>query len=236
MSDALDPKQTPAPPSPEEKETYEGTPEELTAFEKGGGGPAWFDRKKVLVTLCIAFSVIVMLGIFLNIKKDAAKEAEDNPSGRAARTPRDFLQREYDRSLRQQPDDGEALAEAPEGEEEGPPAAETSGLPEAVPVTLQEPPRPAAPPPAPGGGGAPSSPPSREASSRKPSPRRSPRTLRADTILPRASTVFPRPSSASKTITRRKTTRPANRPFTAPPRGAPSPARSSPTTFYGSAP
>jgi type IV secretion system protein VirB10 len=114
-------------------EQYEAAPEELTSLKPG---PARFDRKKVVVSLCIGLSVIVALGLVFSTGKAKRREAEESTPGYAARTPRDFLQGELDRSLRSQEEsgDGEAVPAGSSGEEAdtGAPAA---ALPQAVPVS-----------------------------------------------------------------------------------------------------
>ena len=115
-------------PAPEE--TYEGTPEELTAFKSG---PARFDRKKVMVVLCGVFVVVILTGLVFSPGKK--KRQTEGESGYAARAPSEFLRRELDKSLRTPEEGGTEFAEGAErieGEETG------SALPAAVPVTYGE--------------------------------------------------------------------------------------------------
>jgi type IV secretory pathway VirB10-like protein len=111
---------------PEEEERYEGTPEELTGFAKSG--PAWFDRKKVMMTLAAVFAAIVITGLVFSTMKQSKKTEQGAGGGLAARTPRDFLDRELDRSRRN----------GTEGPEEEGAETDASGLPGAVAVTLNE--------------------------------------------------------------------------------------------------
>ena len=120
----------------EEEERYEGTAEELTGF-KPQSGPAWFDRKKVLLTLCVAFAVIVAAGLIFNLRTTSSKQKQaETASGLAARAPRDFLRNELDRSLRSRPaEQNRALTELLE---ETVPNKEEDVLPEVVPVSYSE--------------------------------------------------------------------------------------------------
>jgi type IV secretory pathway VirB10-like protein len=120
----------------EEDEHYEGTAEELTGF-KPQSGPAWFDRKKVMITLCVVFSVVVAAGLIFNSYKAPSKQKQaETGSGLAARAPRDFLRNELDRSLRSQPAENsqaftELLEETVQDEDE-------DVLPQVVPISYSE--------------------------------------------------------------------------------------------------
>ena len=85
------------------EEKFESTPEELTGFK---GGPAWFDRKKVLITIALIFVAIVILGTIFSTGS-GRERAADTPSGFAANVPRDFLRTELERSLREEEPDVE---------------------------------------------------------------------------------------------------------------------------------
>ena len=121
---------------------YEGTPEELTSFSKAassGPGPAVFNRKKVMMTISIAFAGVVLMGILFSTMKSKRQQEADDESGRAASVPRDFLQHELDRSNRAPA----AVADDTLSEETGEPVdflVDENGLPIAVPVDLRDPP------------------------------------------------------------------------------------------------
>jgi type IV secretory pathway VirB10-like protein len=116
---------------------YESTPEELTAF-KGKGGPPWFDRKKVLMALCFVFAGVVIVGVIVSTSRSNQKQAEPS-SGYAANVPRDFLQRELERSLSSPP-----IAPVQERFEEEPGTSEIDRW--GLPIVSSVPVEPAAPP------------------------------------------------------------------------------------------
>jgi type IV secretory pathway VirB10-like protein len=115
---------------------YEDSPEALTSL-KPVPGLTLFNRKKVIVVLCIALSCIVLLGVIFASGKSKSKNQNQNDYAFAARAPSDFLQRERDRSLLQQ-----SLASAEEAPAEDFLFTEEEEelLPEAVQVDLREPP------------------------------------------------------------------------------------------------
>jgi type IV secretion system protein VirB10 len=121
----------------EEEPRYE-TPESVTSF------PKWFDRKKTMMTIAGIFVAIVLFALISggggSKKKQAASE-----SAWAANVPKDFLQRELERSLINS-------APAVQGESEAvdssavPETADQYGLP-AVTVVPYTPSPPQPPPP-----------------------------------------------------------------------------------------
>ena len=138
-----------------EQKKYETTPDRATGFEPE---PHFFQRKKVLMVLCVTFAAVIGGGLLMNTfkGKKSSGDAED-ASLRAANTPTDFLRSQMNRS--RGPADGTqadpAAAEAPP--EPLPPAAK---LPEVVPYDGPSQGVPGqtgtprnAPPPAPSGGG-----------------------------------------------------------------------------------
>jgi type IV secretion system protein VirB10 len=83
----------------EAAEQFESTPDEATNTT-GGGGPS-FDRKKVLVTICVGFAVVVCGGLLFNIAKSAGgNSAGQSPEDRAASAPTGFLVSERERAER----------------------------------------------------------------------------------------------------------------------------------------
>jgi type IV secretory pathway VirB10-like protein len=111
-----------------------------------------------MAAISIAFAAVVAAGIVFSTGKPSNKKQEEAAGGFAAGASREFLQREYERSLRPRPEEqisSVASPGPPEGA--GPADAEMpEGLPRAVPVYLAEQsqarpePRPAQyPPPSP---------------------------------------------------------------------------------------
>jgi len=119
----------------EEQEHYEGTPEELTSF-KQPPGVTWFDRKKVLMVASFAFSLIVVLGIIFSTGKSKKNKQAGTDYSQAARAPTDFLQRERDRSLYQNPVKDETL---PDNSSFPPDEVPNELLPKAELVQLNDP-------------------------------------------------------------------------------------------------
>jgi len=185
-----------------EEGRFEMTPEEATAMGGGAGAPGSFNRKRVLITLCVAFSVVIGGGLVFNTlrppQKTAASAESEIP---ASSTPTEFLSSLRDRSLRRAPEQagqggiqqgGERAA--PEPEPLLPPALFSQ-------PREAEPPRPAPPPqaqpapPPPQMQQAPQSPP-------QPEPEPEPAYFRSSLIAPVQGNLFaqaapPPPSSAA---------------------------------------
>ncbi|GMO54523.1 MAG: hypothetical protein Ta2G_13510 [Termitinemataceae bacterium] len=68
----------------------------LTSFEDTDGGAGFFNRKKVLISIGIAFAVIICGAALFNTNKN--KNKDDETQGRAARAPSEFLKNELSRS------------------------------------------------------------------------------------------------------------------------------------------
>ena len=85
--------------SPEEEQEFEMSPEQATNLG-GDAKPRVFNRKKVLITLCVSFAVIVCGGLLLNVlkpkKKSAPSQTEVSVSGG---TSSEFLTSLRDRSV-----------------------------------------------------------------------------------------------------------------------------------------
>ena len=124
-----------AEPGGEERNAYQKA-DALTDLPNGGagasGGPAWFDRKKVMMVICFAFVGVVIAGLVFNAGKSKRK-AEGGESGYAARAPREFLKGELDRSLQNKTVPGSEAGGEREGAAQA--AHEEEGLPEVVPVS-----------------------------------------------------------------------------------------------------
>jgi type IV secretion system protein VirB10 len=122
-----------------EEAKYEGTPEDLTSFKKGhGDSPPWFNRKRVMMAVCSALAAIVIAGLVFSTGKSSKKKQEEASRGFAANSSREFLQREYERSLRPLPDEGQAPALEESGAVIPDEPAADNELPRAVPVYLSE--------------------------------------------------------------------------------------------------
>jgi type IV secretion system protein VirB10 len=65
----------------EEESKFEMTPEQATSLDGGGQKPSVFNRKNVLVLICISFAVIVGGGLILNIAKPSKKNASASEGG-----------------------------------------------------------------------------------------------------------------------------------------------------------
>jgi type IV secretion system protein VirB10 len=85
---------------PEKEAAYETTPSRATDMESAG--PGFFNRKRVMIILCITFAVVICGGLIININKSEAKTAGVDSTLRAARgIPADF-QTQLDRTLVEQ--------------------------------------------------------------------------------------------------------------------------------------
>jgi len=83
---------------PEEEPKYEMTPEEATNL---GGPPGMFNRKKVMIFICIALAVFVMLGVIINTVKTSKKSnSAANDEFAASRSNSSFLASLRDSALR----------------------------------------------------------------------------------------------------------------------------------------
>jgi type IV secretory pathway VirB10-like protein len=93
---------------------YELTPDEATGFETASAA-GFFDRKKVMMVLCIAFVFVVGGGLLLNLKKDRKQPGTDSPGGATtARAPAEFLRTQRDRALSARPEADGAAESLPE--------------------------------------------------------------------------------------------------------------------------
>jgi type IV secretory pathway VirB10-like protein len=130
---------------------FETTAEDATGFGRGGG-PGFFNRKRVLIVICIAFAAVVGGGLLLNLSRKSAGSGEQGaPYTTAARPQTDLLRSQLTRSMQNAPGEGA------DGEEGGAaPLAETGALPDAswidasspAAMLLPQAPTPQAPPPA----------------------------------------------------------------------------------------
>jgi len=66
---------------PEEESKFEMTPEQATSLDGGGQKAGVFNRKNVLIVICISFAVIVGGGLILNIAKPSKKNASASEGG-----------------------------------------------------------------------------------------------------------------------------------------------------------
>jgi len=92
----------------DEEPQFETTPEQATAMV-AGSAPSRFNRKRVLIALCIGFSVVICGGLILNQakpkKKKAAAGIEDSRA--VAQSDFQFLASLQTRAIRNRVDDGE---------------------------------------------------------------------------------------------------------------------------------
>ena len=150
-----------------EQNSYATTPEAATGFGKEGGHPGMFNRKKVMIALCVSFALVIGGGMLFNIGRTSRARAPDpSASAAAARPPSGFLQGQLDRSiaaLQNRNAAGETAQDVPGEEHMGmPPASQVpavtwndSPAARAAPPALQTPQTPqalqappaAAPPP-----------------------------------------------------------------------------------------
>jgi len=87
---------------PEEEPKYEMTPEEATNLDGSGGSPGVFNRKKVLIFICIALAVFVMLGVIINSVKNSKKSnSSANDEFASSRSNSSFLASLRDSALRE---------------------------------------------------------------------------------------------------------------------------------------
>jgi len=83
-----------------EQTTYETTPEAATGFGRADEHPGIFNRKKVMMAICISFALVVGGGMLFNINRGSRARVPDPPaSATAARPPSGFLQGQLDRSI-----------------------------------------------------------------------------------------------------------------------------------------
>jgi type IV secretory pathway VirB10-like protein len=182
-----------------EEDSYESTPEEETGFEGASAG-GFFNRKRVMIALCIVFAVVICGGLLVNIANNKSKKAAANDAGaRVARgVPSDFKEQRDNASLR---DGGTYLASVDQpayvtGE------AVTNGV-EPLPTATVADRRNVPPPPA---SRTPEAQPARAAGSRTPSSdpvRQTPETTEVPSVVP--DTVSPpvlRPAGARITPSR----------------------------------
>lgn len=148
-----------------EEPSFELTPEQATGFggaqSPDGAAAGVFNRKKVMLTLCIAFAAVIGGGLIFNINRGNKKpDAASDAAAQAARPPREFLQSQLNRAVRQgersgQEGEPDAAGRSPDDMPPAPntipadPAAYYSGNPASVlaPVSVyggnQAPPPPA---------------------------------------------------------------------------------------------
>ncbi|MCL2381222.1 MAG: TrbI/VirB10 family protein [Treponema sp.] len=146
----------------EAEQTYETTADEVTGF-----GPGRFNRKRVMMAICVSFAVVVGGGLIFNVNSGGQRQrsADPDPRGRGASPPQGFLQTQLNRSVasleRQAAQeraaaatDGEPIVAAPPSEELPAVAWNDSPAARFVPPPPQQQPAHAPPPPPPGHGGA----------------------------------------------------------------------------------
>jgi type IV secretion system protein VirB10 len=143
MEDSVD--NVPQNPDAEPEPSYETTPEAATGFESAEE-PHFFNRKKLMIVLSIAFSLVVGGGLILNVNKTKKAEEETAAAVSAARSPEDFLRSQRDRALAARPEN----AEPPGGDPPAPAVPEPSNPPAPVPYSYPSATVPAPPPPSPG--------------------------------------------------------------------------------------
>jgi type IV secretion system protein VirB10 len=132
-------------PGVPEETRFELTPEQATGFDPSAaaasspGAPAFFNRSRVLMALCVGFAVVVGGGLLLTVSGGKKTKEAAAASDRTARAPSEFLSRELERSLSARPEDADLLAETvPVSYEEASPAAALA-RPEFVPASAGTP-------------------------------------------------------------------------------------------------
>jgi type IV secretion system protein VirB10 len=134
----------------EDEDQFELSPEQATGMDSGAQ-PGLFNRKRVLIALCISFAVIVCGGLLLNALKPSKKgSGSAETSYSAANAPAEFLASLRDKAVvenarARQREQAEAPAQAPEPEPLLPPVA--VNRPREVETIRASPPPPAPQPP-----------------------------------------------------------------------------------------
>ena len=84
----------------QEGQQYEVNPEDVTGFSKGGGESGKFNRKRVMMVICVTFAVVVGGGLIFNITGGGSRQSrtEDDPRGAAGRAPPGFLAGQLNRA------------------------------------------------------------------------------------------------------------------------------------------
>jgi len=88
-------------PEEETEGQFEMSPEQATAMDGGPQQPGQFNRKRVLVALCVSFSVIIGGGLVFNTLKPSKKNSVGESGASASNTSTEFLSSLRDRSLSQ---------------------------------------------------------------------------------------------------------------------------------------
>jgi len=84
----------------EEEAAYEMTPEQATSLDGSGGSPGVFNRKKVMIVICIGLSFFVMLAVIFNAVKTSKKSGSDADEYASSRANSAFLKSLQDAALR----------------------------------------------------------------------------------------------------------------------------------------
>jgi hypothetical protein len=95
------------------EESYETTPEEATGFEKAPEGN-FFNRKKIMKVLCVAFALVAGGGFLMNTVKNKPETKADG-GGQAGRAPSEFLRNQLAGALAGQSAQGASGAEGGAG-------------------------------------------------------------------------------------------------------------------------
>lgn len=107
---------------PEEEAQEEGqfelSPEQATVMDGSAQPPGLFNRKRVLIALCISFSAVICGGLVFNALKPPKKPASVENELPASNTPAEFLSSLRDRSLRRA--DSEPVMENTARQEQAP--------------------------------------------------------------------------------------------------------------------
>ena len=100
------------------EQAFELTPEQATGFGAEQGpdrAPAGvFNRKRVMLSLCIGFAAVLGGGLLFNINRENKTQAQTPAAARAARPPQEFLQSQLNRTIRQNESGGSAPEQAEE--------------------------------------------------------------------------------------------------------------------------
>jgi type IV secretion system protein VirB10 len=104
--------------APEDGQKFELSPEDATSLG-GGSGPGMFNRKRLLVALCAAFSVIICGGLILNsVQSSKKKAAERGLSAGSSSNNSEFLTSLQNRALYNSRRDSASEPAAPAREQE----------------------------------------------------------------------------------------------------------------------
>jgi type IV secretion system protein VirB10 len=101
--------------TPQEEEKFELSPEEATGLD--GGKPGVINRKRILIVVCIFFSVFICGGLIANLAKNNKKSSASEEDLYAADSSGEFLNSLQNRALYNRKDEAEQTPEPEETKE-----------------------------------------------------------------------------------------------------------------------